>query len=143
MARPKRFELLTFWFVARRSIQLSYGRMGTRILGSQGGAGKAKSGAGRTAALAIEPCGAQYGDRDGNGPRHKTLSPAAADARGRRAADRGAGPGRAPDYGFARSGQVHGDRRAQIRKLDLSAGRVPLPLRPQGTHGLWLDGQRL
>ena len=27
MARPKRFELLTFWFVARYSIQLSYGRI--------------------------------------------------------------------------------------------------------------------
>ena len=26
MARPKRFELLTPWFVARYSIQLSYGR---------------------------------------------------------------------------------------------------------------------
>ena len=26
MARPERFELPTFWFVARHSIQLSYGR---------------------------------------------------------------------------------------------------------------------
>ena len=29
LARPKRFELLTPWFVARYSIQLSYGRGGT------------------------------------------------------------------------------------------------------------------
>jgi hypothetical protein len=28
MARPERFELPTSWFVARRSIQLSYGRNG-------------------------------------------------------------------------------------------------------------------
>src|SRR6478609_4538423 len=40
MARPERFELPAFWFVARRSIQLSYGRVGTRILGGGGGGGK-------------------------------------------------------------------------------------------------------
>ena len=28
MVRPERFELPAFWFVARRSIQLSYGRTG-------------------------------------------------------------------------------------------------------------------
>ena len=28
LARPERFELPTSWFVARRSIQLSYGRKG-------------------------------------------------------------------------------------------------------------------
>ena len=27
VARPERVELPTFWFVARRSIQLSYGRI--------------------------------------------------------------------------------------------------------------------
>jgi hypothetical protein len=27
LARPERFELPTSWFVARRSIQLSYGRV--------------------------------------------------------------------------------------------------------------------
>jgi hypothetical protein len=30
MARPERFELPTFWFVARHSIQLSYGRWKAR-----------------------------------------------------------------------------------------------------------------
>jgi hypothetical protein len=40
MARPERFELPAFWFVARRSIQLSYGRVGTRILGFRTGVGK-------------------------------------------------------------------------------------------------------
>ena len=30
MARPERFELPTTWFVARYSIQLSYGRVGRR-----------------------------------------------------------------------------------------------------------------
>ena len=32
MARPERFELPTFWFVARHSIQLSYGRAEGREL---------------------------------------------------------------------------------------------------------------
>jgi hypothetical protein len=31
MVRAERFELPTFWFVARRSIQLSYARMRTKI----------------------------------------------------------------------------------------------------------------
>jgi hypothetical protein len=33
MARPERVELPTFWFVAKRSIQLSYGRavVNTRV----------------------------------------------------------------------------------------------------------------
>jgi len=33
LARPKRFELLTPWFVARYSIQLSYGRI--KLVGPQ------------------------------------------------------------------------------------------------------------
>jgi hypothetical protein len=32
LVRPERFELPASWFVARRSIQLSYGRNGARIL---------------------------------------------------------------------------------------------------------------
>ena len=32
LARPERFELPTFWFVARHSIQLSYGRVQPTIL---------------------------------------------------------------------------------------------------------------
>ena len=33
VVRPERFELPTFWFVARRSIQLSYGRnVGNEVL---------------------------------------------------------------------------------------------------------------
>ena len=31
MVRPERFELPTYWFVASRSIQLSYGRMSETI----------------------------------------------------------------------------------------------------------------
>ncbi len=36
MARPERFELPTFWFVARHSIQLSYGRADTKTGGERG-----------------------------------------------------------------------------------------------------------
>ena len=35
MARPERVELPTFWFVARRSIQLSYGRAARKSLSQQ------------------------------------------------------------------------------------------------------------
>ena len=35
MARPERFELPTAWFVARYSIQLSYGRVGRRLYSSE------------------------------------------------------------------------------------------------------------
>ena len=31
VVRPGRFELPTFWFVAKRSIQLSYGRLGVQM----------------------------------------------------------------------------------------------------------------
>ena len=37
MARPARFERATAWFVARYSIQLSYGRVGWSILRYQTG----------------------------------------------------------------------------------------------------------
>ena len=46
LARPERFELPTFWFVARRSIQLSYERVirrdsdgGAQIIGNPAGMG--------------------------------------------------------------------------------------------------------
>ena len=41
MARLERFELPAFWFVARRSIQLSYRRVGRRILWTRGRESKA------------------------------------------------------------------------------------------------------
>ena len=37
VARPERVELPTFWFVARRSIQLSYGRTGYKYLSTSSG----------------------------------------------------------------------------------------------------------
>jgi hypothetical protein len=36
LARPERFELPTSWFVARRSIQLSYGRARANVRLSYG-----------------------------------------------------------------------------------------------------------
>ena len=41
MVRPERFELPAFWFVARRSIQLSYGRILFRCVSQQLTAGSA------------------------------------------------------------------------------------------------------
>jgi hypothetical protein len=35
LARPERFELPTFWFVARHSIQLSYGRVVVLSIGKR------------------------------------------------------------------------------------------------------------
>ena len=36
LARPERFELPTFWFVARHSIQLSYGRAESKTFQTAG-----------------------------------------------------------------------------------------------------------
>ena len=48
MVRPERFELPAFWFVARRSIQLSYGRMVARkILSCRVGFGQTSSSHGK------------------------------------------------------------------------------------------------
>jgi hypothetical protein len=58
MARPERFELPTFWFVARHSIQLSYGRGKARYYveapgGRQGNAGSRPSDLAKPHASAI------------------------------------------------------------------------------------------
>ena len=46
--RPERFELPAFWFVARRSIQLSYGRtVARKILSRQVGFGQNSSSHGK------------------------------------------------------------------------------------------------
>jgi hypothetical protein len=51
MVRPERFELPASWFVARRSIQLSYGRNGQTDCNAfrlhRGGAGSARPRQGR------------------------------------------------------------------------------------------------
>jgi hypothetical protein len=43
VVRPERFELPAFWFVARRSIQLSYGRISVLSASQQLTAGSAVS----------------------------------------------------------------------------------------------------
>ena len=49
MVRPERFELPAFWFVARRSIQLSYGRIVARkILSCRVGFGQTSSSNGKS-----------------------------------------------------------------------------------------------
>ena len=44
LARPERFELPTPWFVARYSIQLSYGRVRARILSQDAAIARAEPG---------------------------------------------------------------------------------------------------
>jgi hypothetical protein len=44
MARPERFELPTSWFVARHSIQLSYGRAEDENRGPRAGGGTGVAG---------------------------------------------------------------------------------------------------
>ena len=49
VVRPERFELPAFWFVARRSIQLSYGRIVAReILSCRVGFGQTSSSHGKS-----------------------------------------------------------------------------------------------
>src|ERR1700690_869808 len=48
MVRPERFELPASWFVARRSIQLSYGRILSKSVALHGGEGGIARGRGRS-----------------------------------------------------------------------------------------------
>ena len=84
MARPERFELPTAWFVARYSIQLSYGRVEardypleaaktqglSRKLGRDGNTLN-RAGSGLIRRRAPHPCGAPYGVLRGGTARHK------------------------------------------------------------------------
>ena len=71
MVRPERFELPTYWFVARRSIQLSYGR--TRVASSE--TIDRLSGFSRRRKLGYEVVGAGSGCRRG-GTSSTTSKPA-------------------------------------------------------------------
>jgi hypothetical protein len=60
LARPKRFELLTPWFVAKYSIQLSYGRVGRNYTGLASTI-KGKPQMSAASALSTPPSGALRG----------------------------------------------------------------------------------
>ncbi len=68
MVRPERFELPTYWFVASRSIQLSYGRTGvvsSETIDRLSGIGSGRNRYGRRREGRVQAAGAGSGAGSG------------------------------------------------------------------------------